>query len=395
MKLVSTFLLFFISAFAFGEASSSYLQVKVKKGDALYRILAKYDLYQHKCNVESFYKINGMEDGQYLIAGKTYNLPLKKYEYNGTSIRSTVGIEDWDLAVAIQDYNKKIQTLGVKKTLFKEDKQLLVPYHLLGCENAESIAPAEKIEEAEPVVQYINTDIYFGSDAKIKKESEKLKGKVYYIISGHGGPDPGAMKKKDGHQLCEDEYAYDVSLRLAKNLLMHSATVHMIIQDKNDGIRDESFLNMDKDEVCVVGGAIPLNQTKRLRQRVDAVNKLYSKDKKVAGNSDYTVIAIHVDSRSTSTKQDVFFYYAPGSKSGKKEAIKLQDTFKEKYDIHRKGRGYSGSVSSRNLYVLRKTNPKAVFVELANIQNANNQKRILPYTNRQVLANWLFEGLTK
>lgn len=391
MKWTMSLLLICLTSFAFGAAKSSHIEVKVKKGDALYRILAEYDLYQYKCNIDAFYQINEMAKGDYLIAGKTYMLPLKVYEYNGTSIRSTIENEDWELAVSIQDYNKKLQTLGIKKTIFKEDKELLVPYHLIGCENVEEITPAVK---SEPVIEYVDTDIFFGNNVKVKKESDKLKGEVYYIISGHGGPDPGAMKKKDGHQLCEDEYAYDVSLRLAKNLLIHGATVHMIIQDKNDGIRDESFLDMDKDEVCKVGGAIPLNQNKRLRQRVDAVNKLYSKDKK-SGNDEYTVIAIHVDSRSTSTKQDVFFYYAPGSKSGKKEAIKLQNTFKEKYAIHQKGRGYSGSVSSRNLYVLRKTNPKAVFVELANIQNVNNQKRILPYTNRQVLANWLFEGLTK
>jgi len=392
MKLLTTCFLFFLTSFAFGEATSSHIEVKVKKGDALFRILSKYDLYQHKCNVDAFYQINTMDKGDYLIAGNTYKLPLKIYDYNDKSIRTTIGIEDWDLAVSIQDYNKKLQTLGVKKTIFNEDKELLVPYHLLGCDNVKTITPDVK---SEPVIEYVNTDIYFGNNAKIKKESEKLKGKVYYVISGHGGPDPGAMKKKDGHQLCEDEYAYDVSLRLAKNLLMHGATVHMIIQDKNDGIRDESYLDMDKDEICKVGGAIPLNQTKRLKQRVQAVNKLYSTDKKNTGNTEYTVIAIHVDSRSTSTKQDVFFYYAPGSKSGKKKAIELQDTFREKYSIHQKGRGYSGSVSSRNLYVLRKTNPKAVFVELANIQNVNNQKRILPHTNRQVLANWLFEGLTK
>ncbi len=385
MKFVTTFLLLFLSTFVFGVAASSHIQVKVKKGDALYRILANYDLYQHKCNVESFYKINGMAKGDYLIAGKTYKLPLKVYQYNDTSIRSTIGIEDWDLAVSIQEYNKKLQTLGIKKTIYNEDKELLVPYHLLGCDNIE--LDGEEVE-SEPVIEYVETNIFFGKDVKIKKESDRLNGKVYYIISGHGGPDPGAMKVKDGHQLCEDEYAYDVSLRLAKNLLMHGATVHMIIQDKNDGIRDQSYLDMDKDEVCILEGAIPLNQTKRLKQRVTAVNKLYAKDKKVKGNKDFTVISIHVDSRSTSTKQDVFFYYAPGSRSGKKKALTLQDTFREKYSIHQKGRGYSGSVTSRNLYVLRKTNPPAVFVELANIQNPNNQKRILPHSNRQVLANW-------
>ena len=32
--------------------------------------------------------------------------------------------------------------------------------------------------------------------------STKLKGKVYYIVSGHGGPDSGAQGKRSGHTLC-------------------------------------------------------------------------------------------------------------------------------------------------------------------------------------------------
>jgi len=39
--------------------------------------------------------------------------------------------------------------------------------------------------------------------------------------------------------------------------------------------------------------------------------------------------------------------------------------------------------------------PAMVFVELANITNAADQKRLLINTNRQALANWLFEGLRK
>ena len=58
-----------------------------------------------------------------------------------------------------------------------------------------------------------------------------LNGKVYYIVSGHGGPDPGAVCTECEEDLCEDEYAYDVALRLARNLLQHGAIVHMIIKE--------------------------------------------------------------------------------------------------------------------------------------------------------------------
>ena len=41
------------------------------------------------------------------------------------------------------------------------------------------------------------------------------------------------------------------------------------------------------------------------------------------------------------------------------------------------------------------TQPTTVFVELANIRNKNDHRRILRKENRQAVANWLFEGLTR
>ncbi|GHU63543.1 hypothetical protein FACS1894123_06510 [Bacteroidia bacterium] len=55
------------------------------------------------------------------------------------------------------------------------------------------------------------------------------------MVSGYGGPDCGVIANVDGHKLHEDEYAYDIMLRLARSLMGHGATVHVIIQDKKDG----------------------------------------------------------------------------------------------------------------------------------------------------------------
>jgi len=103
---------------------------------------------------------------------------------------------------------------------------------------------------------------------------------------------------------------------------------------------------------------------------------------------------IHIDSRSESKSQDVFFYHWGKSKTSKKLAYDLQSTFKAKYKKFQKNRGYHGYVAERGLYMLRNTAPSAVFVELANIRNKNDHKRLMYKTNRQALANWLFEGMT-
>ena len=228
----------------------------------------------------------------------------------------------------------------------------------------------------------------------INIEDYSLSGQVFYIISGHGGPDPGAVCTECPEKMCEDEYGYDVALRLARNLMQHGATVEMIVQDENDGIRDEQYLKCDHDEQTLGKSIIPLNQKKRLRDRAATVNALFKKYKK-RGYKVHKAIEIHVDSRSKNTRQDVFFYYNGDNPKSKKLAQTMQEVFENKYDTHQQGRGYHGFVEDRNIYMVKYVAPTMLFVELANIRNASDQERLIKNTNRQALANWLFEGLRK
>ena len=229
----------------------------------------------------------------------------------------------------------------------------------------------------------------FGTQyAKYTIDNERLKGACFYLVSGHGGPDPGAIGTYEGHQLCEDEYAYDIMLRLARNLLIQSAKVHIIIQDADDGIRNDKFLNYDNHETCM-GDAIPLDQIQRLKQRSDKINELDKQNTESYRRSVY----LHLDSRNQGKQIDVFFYHFPGSVKGLQLSNTIQKTFESKYQKHQPYRGFSGTVTDRNLYVLRATNPPAVFIELGNIQNWRDQLRFMLENNRQAVANWLAEGL--
>lgn len=237
-----------------------------------------------------------------------------------------------------------------------------------------------------------NEPLFGKTLAKGKVESGKLKGACIYVVSGHGGPDPGAIGKVGKNELHEDEYAYDVALRLARDLMQEGAEVHIIIQDAKDGIRDDQYLNNSKRETCM-GKTIPLNQAARLQQRCDAINNLYKKEK-----DEYKycrAIFLHVDSRSVRQQTDVFFYHREGWSKGQQLASCLRRTFQTKYDKHQPNRGFEGTVSARGLYVLTHTQPVSVFVELGNIQNSHDQKRFVLSSNRQALANWLTEGFIK
>jgi N-acetylmuramoyl-L-alanine amidase len=374
--------LFLVSAVLGGN--EKYLKVTPQSGEGAYALLRRYNLSTISCNINKFKEINGLKNLS-LLKGKDYKLPITVYKYNGKSIRSTIGNYDLDLAKRIQAYNEKARSDGLRKKDYRDDNVLWVPWEYINCKGKGQVAatPSNK-----------KYPIFGKENEEVEIKDKKLKGCVYYIVSGHGGPDPGAMGKYNGKTITEDEYAYDIALRLAKDLLEHSATVYMIIRDPDDGIRDGKILKPDKDEVCYKNQKIPLNQIKRLNQRVNAINKLYAKHKK-SGVRKQRVVILHVDSRGTGQRVDMFFYYNGRSKTGKNLATLLMNTVKEKYSKHQSGRGYYGTVKARNLHLLRKTKPPAVFIELGNIRNSRDQKRFVIEDNRQAVANWLTEGLLR
>lgn len=313
--------------------SQEYVKIKAKNGDGIYSVLKENGLSPEKL-LDEFIRLNKDKLGRNntLIIGRTYLLPIKD-----------------DAKAAVQAEVPPVE-----------------------------IKPAKKVYE-----------IYGKGFSEITIKSNELAGTVYYLMSGHGGPDPGAIGFLDNHMLCEDEYAYDVTLRLARNLAERGATVYMIIRDPDDGIRDDAYLQPDKDEVCFPEQEIPLSQVDRLHQSSDAVNKLYAENK----GAFQRLVVIHVDSRSEKENIDVFFYHNNGSKSGEKLANVLKVTFEKKYAMYQPNRGYEGTVSERNLYVIKNSKPTSVFIELGNINHKRDQQRFLIADNRQAVANWLRDGL--
>ena len=287
--------------------------------------------------------------------------------------------------------------LGKDKTLKMGVTYLIPPAKSSVSAATAKSAPAgknvEKQDKPKPARRTeINEPLFGKLLANTKVTSSRLAGACFYVVSGHGGPDPGAIGRVGKHELQEDEYAYDIALRLARNLMQEGAEVHIIIQDAKDGIRDDAYLSNSKRETCM-GDPIPLNQVQRLQQRCDKINALYRNDRK---NYKYCrAIFIHVDSRSKGTQTDVFFYHSNRKADSKRLANNMKDTFESKYGKHQPNRGFSGTVSGRNLYVLAHTTPVSVFVELGNIQNTLDQRRLVIPSNRQALAKWLMEGFLK
>ncbi|TLP82740.1 N-acetylmuramoyl-L-alanine amidase [Maribacter sp. ACAM166] len=311
--------------------------VKAEPGDGILSLLRKQGVNPYEV-FEEFVILNNhdLRDSVHLIAGKTYVIP-----------------------------KVILDTVLIINSIQKQSTDI------------------KKLESASYAI--------FGEKYKtVIAKSERLTGNVYYLVSGHGGPDPGALGTYAGKTIAEDEYAYDIMLRLAKELLAHGATVYIIIQDENDGIRDEKILEIDHDEVAYPDKVIPLNQVERLKQRVDIVNQLYKENK----GKYQRLLVTHVDSRSVGQNIDVFFYHHENSKNGEKLAESIHKTFDAKYKKYQPNRSYAGTFEDRtSLYLVKKTHPAMTFIEIGNIRNAKDQVRILDPDNRQALAKWISEGV--
>ncbi len=371
-----------------------YLRILVNKSLTATQLLQNYHLDQYSCNIQEFKKLNTLPDNSVLRKGKVYSLPILLYDYNGKSIRSSTGISDLDAAKKIQSYNVEMEEIHIRKQSYQESKIVWVPYHALNCRDEQKKDALKQkrssaLDEGSEIPKDARTYAIFGKKyEKVPLIDKKLKGKIFYVESGHGGPDPGAQHKLNGRTLCEDEYSYDVSLRVARYLIEHGGTVFIINRDPDDGIRDGEYLLCDCDEQTYPDLKPPRGHKLRLFQRSDAVNTLYEKYKK-KGITDQRLIVIHVDSRSKSQQTDVFLYYQAENPESKRIATAMHATLTQKYNRYRE---YSGTLTTRDLHMLREVEATTVYVELGNIRNTFDLQRIMLSKNRQALARWLYEG---
>lgn len=375
-----------------------FVEITAQPGDGVLAVLRTFGI-QVPCNTPEFYRINNLAPNKGLIAGRRYLLPIRVWRYDGKSIRTTLGNSDFDWAKKVQEYNEAQFAAGRKTADYRKDLQLWVPHHFTDCPGEEAEPAPVVVEVAPPKKQATGLTrgaypIFGPVYERVPLESRKLEGCVYYIVSGHGGPDPGAMTTFAGSSLCEDELAYDVALRLSRNLLAHGATAYIIVRDENDGIRDEEILPCDKDETVWLDKEIPLNQKERLGQRVEVINLLYEENKR-KGVMVQRLVEIHVDSDRSTEQLDVYFYHKIDDATSHRLAHTMRNTIDQKYKQYQQNRPYQGTVKPRDLFMLRESYPPSVFIELGNIRNKRDQARLVIPGNRQLIADWLFAGLLK
>ena len=75
-------------------------------------------------------------------------------------------------------------------------------------------------------------------------------------------------------------------------------------------------------------------------------------------------------------------------------AESIHTTFQKKYKKFQPYRDYSGTFTDRSsLYMVKNTLPAMAYIEIGNIRNGRDKRRILDPNNRQALAKWIAEGI--
>ncbi len=376
----------------------TYVSFLAKKGDKLEKIFRYFQIPFSEKLKQKFIELNSRSTDQNLklLIGLRYYLPILKIEKKKLDefLQLKVTSDSIDFVRDnIFEYNNTFK----KRNINIQDDVILIPLNFLSNydisnNNFQDKSRSSPIERKRELTSNKLTKIYYGKKiGKIKIKSRILKDCSFYLVSGHGGPDPGAIGYFQDKELHEDEYAYDITLRLAKYLEENGAKVFMITIDTIDGIRNEKFLEPSNLEFFYGGVKIPLNQKERLQTCVDILNNLYKKN--LEKRKYHISVNIHLDSRSETEKVDVFYYYQEQNSISRKIAETLQSTFEQQYKKFQPNRGYNGTVESRNLFMLKYSLPPTVYIELGNIRNRSNQFRFIENTNREALAKWLCIGL--
>src|SRR6056300_621278 len=141
------FLIFILINFS---NASEYLSVLPKNGDGIKILFNRFNLDFNNNSVNRFLSLNSGKfvKNNSLFLKKEYQLPIRVYKYNGTSIRSTIGNNDYNYALTLQNYNDLLFSKGIKSENYRINNKLWVPLVKFKFGKSSSdISPVNKVEK--------------------------------------------------------------------------------------------------------------------------------------------------------------------------------------------------------------------------------------------------------
>ncbi len=233
------------------------------------------------------------------------------------------------------------------------------------------------------------------SPAKPVKKNPPLYGWVVVLDSGHGGMDPGASGIHDGQRVVEDEYVYDVTLRVRRMIRAKGGLVVMTTTDRTGERNWETFRVFpdEQTERFVWDGSIVRAGTVGLTKRL----RLGNQTSRRYPSHRQAWISIHFDVRGRG-EDDGVRIITPDTE------LRLAKSLESSFGNAKRLRDDDPIVESgdrshgiRRLFVLSGRNQikEKVLIELGNFKNRDDLWRIRNPVVREAFARAIVQALEK
>ena len=256
--------------------------------------------------------------------------------------------------------------------------------------------PIEDYRNAQNLMGVFNASI--NSDVRRDSRSQPLKGWRIVLDPGHGGRDPGAIVSNlDGNNrsvyVVEDEFVYDIALRLYQKLRLAGAEVEMTVISPNHLIRENNppsrtFVH-EQNEVYNDVSANRRNSFSvrpgldNITQRVKIANRFFARRGKTL------FISLHADNTPSRPKGPLVIYWGRRGKidSRSRSFARVMERALDLPDV-------PAQIGGRNLAVLRGNSAQAeILVEIRNVHDKGEAWALRSHKIRDSDAGRIFRGI--